>query len=117
MKTKMGVWSFKHYLENKGNIENIIFYSEDQNDYRRSQTCMLFINFTSIACVSPFGCNNLGAIGLIDGKSRVVFNFVEEVIVDTDRSVLGDVVTVICSRSDNTKRPKKKYTLVIQYAI
>lgn len=98
----MTVREFKEYIDGKPHIEKVIFWSENQDDYDIMNPCILRMSFPVITV-----WENPNLICLKDGENAIAFCGVTEIQMDSESSVLGDIVTVICGDGEYT------YTLVI----
>lgn len=109
----MTVNKFKEYIESKPNISRIIFLSENQIYISKNQKgffaydpCQFDVAFPEILI---FDNPLFNTITLRYKSNTISFNRVTEIQLDTESTVLGDIVNVICCDNEYI------YTLIIQY--
>lgn len=99
----MTVRGFKEYIESKTHIRKVVFWTENQEGYSVANPCKIRMAFPDILVY-----DNPNVVCLREGSNTIIFDRVNEIVLDEKSSALGDIVTVICGDGEYT------YTLVIE---
>lgn len=107
MKKTLTVSDFKKYCE-KEQFTRIIYHSENQGWYQCADPCKVKMAFPAMEIYE-----NPNILCLKSGKNVLYLDRIQCVKVDTESSVLGTIVTVLCG-DFGAKHYDWAYTLVFQ---
>ena len=104
MKKRISVRGLKMLLDHY-KPRKVTLYTENQEWYRQSDTCILRLTFPNLIVY-----DNQNMVCLKSNTGSICFEQVRYVEVDTDSTVLGTIITVICGDSELCN--ETTYTLV-----
>lgn len=94
---------FKKFISKK-QPKKIIFVSENQDDFDVADPFVLSIVFSSI-----FVGENPNVVYMTDGTNSIRLNMVKRIKVQSENSVIGTEVKILCLRREQ----EKTYTLLV----
>lgn len=106
MKMRMSLSELKEYCSNCG-FTAITFWAENQSWYCAVDPCKVRVSFPMIQVHE-----NPDGVYLRSGENCIGFEQVRYAEVDTDRSVLGTVITLYCNKSSPLIPERNTYTLI-----
>lgn len=107
MKKTLTVSEFKKYCE-KERFTRIIYHSENQEWYQYADPCKVKMAFPVMEIYE-----NPNILYLKSGKNVLFLDRIQCVKVDTESSVLGTIVAVLCG-DFGAKHYDRAYTLIFQ---
>lgn len=106
MKRRLSISELREYCA-KQNFNTILYWAENQDWYCAASPCKVRVSFPNMVV-----CENPDGVCLRSGGNTVSFERLRYADVDTERSVLGTVLTLFCDDGIGKQKHTHAYTLI-----